>query len=119
MADRIPPPVEILVLCHKMSSGDLQYHANLASGVDIEQTEYYIKLLIAVYICKILKNHPWINNEKPAGDFPILMKSDNVYIRALETAEPFMEKDRTEYEEQLGFSYCQGIGEIIYALITC
>ena len=32
---------------------------------------------------------------------------------------PFSEEEWLVFEEQLGFSYCQGIGEIIYALVTC
>ena len=89
------------------------------NGVDVEQTRYYIKLSNAVYIRKILKNHPWINAEPPAGLFPLPMKSDNDYIRQLETAEPLSEKDRIDLETDLGFSYRQAIGEIIYALVTC
>ena len=89
------------------------------NGVDVEQTRYYIKLSNAVYIRKILKNHPWINDEKPAGDFPLPMKADNDYVRRLEIAEPLLENERIAYENELGFSYRQGIGEIIYALVTC
>ena len=89
------------------------------NGVDVEQSRYYIKLSNAVYIRKILKNHPWINTEPPAGSFPLPMKSDNDYIRQLETAEPLSEKDRIDLETELGFSYRQAIGEIIYALVTC
>ena len=85
----------------------------------MEQTQYYIKLSNTVYICKILKNHPWINEEQPAGNFLLPMKADNDYIRQLEIAEPLSENERINFEKELGSSYRQGIGEIIYALVTC
>ena len=50
------------------------------NGVDVEQTRYYIKLSNAVYIRKILKNHPWITEEPPAGAFPLPMKADNNHV---------------------------------------
>ena len=88
------------------------------NGVDVEQTRYYIKLSNAVYIRKILKNHPWINDEQPAGDFPLPMKADNEYIQQLEMAKLLPENERIAYENELGLSYRQGIGEIIYVLVT-
>ena len=89
------------------------------NGVDVEQTRYYIKLSNEVYLNKIFKNHPWLESETPVGDFPIPMRTDNTYLHDLESAEPLSEKDRNELEMALGFSYRQGIGEIIYALVTC
>ena len=47
------------------------------------------------------------------------MKPDNDYVRLMQTADPLSEEEWLDLEEQLGFSYCQGIGEIIYALVTC
>ena len=43
------------------------------NGMDVQQTQHYIKLSNAVYINKILKNHPWLQDEKPAATFPIPM----------------------------------------------
>ena len=89
------------------------------NGMDIEQTRHYIKLSNALYINKILKNHQWINDEKPSAMFPIPMKSDSAYLHSIETAEPFRPDERIKYESEMGFSYRQAIGEIIYALVTC
>ena len=89
------------------------------NGVDVEQTRHYIKLSNAVYINKILKNHSWLNDEVPAAQFSIPMRSDHSYIHDIETATPLTESERYEYEQELGFTYRQAIGEIIYALVTC
>ena len=71
--------------------------------VNVEQTRYYIKLSNAVYIHKILKSHLWINDETPAGNFPLPMKADNDYVRQLEMAEPLSEQERINFEKELVF----------------
>ena len=88
-------------------------------GIDVHQTRHYIKIYNKTYIEKILKNHPWLHQEKPAADFPLPMWADNDYIRTLEEAEPFTEDERVQHKATVGFSYRQAIGEIIYALVTC
>ena len=89
------------------------------NSVDVEQTKHYIKLSNAVYLKKIFKNHPWLEDETPAGDFQIPMHTDNIYLHELESAEPLSDMDHVKLENKLRFSYRQGIGEIIYALVTC
>ena len=89
------------------------------NGMDIQQTRHYIKLSNALYLDKIMKNHPWLQDEKPTAAFPIPMRSDSAYLHTIETAEPFQQEDRIAYENTLGFTYRQAIGEIIYALVTC
>ena len=78
-----------------------------------------IKLSNAVYINKILKNHQWLLDEKPAAQFPIPMRGYSLYIHDVETAEPITDSKQQEYENELGFTYRQAIREIIYALVTC
>ena len=89
------------------------------NGVDVQQTRSYIKLSNAVYIDKILKNHPWLLDEKPPGEFPIPMRTDSAYLHEIEMAEPLSPQDPIKLEAELGFSYRQAIGELIYALVTC
>ena len=89
------------------------------NGVDVTQTQHYIKLSNAIYIDKILKNHPWIFKEHPPAMFPLLIRSDNEYLHKIETAKPLTEEQHLQYESDIGFSYQQGVGEVIYALVTC
>ena len=49
------------------------------NGMDIEQTQHYIKLSNALYINKIMKNHQWLNDEKPSDLFPIPMHTDKTF----------------------------------------
>ena len=57
--------------------------------------------------------------DKNVSIFPIPMNNDSEYQRLLETAEPLEEKELKEVENEYGFTYRQGIGEILYALVTC
>ena len=89
------------------------------NGVDVTKTRHYIKLSNAVYIKKILKNHAWLDcDPHPPATFPLPLKPDAEYARKLETATLFTNQERQVYESKIGFTYHQGIGEVIYALIT-
>ena len=89
------------------------------NGVDIEQTHHYVKLFNATYLRKILINHEWLKDEQPTALFPTPMCSESSYLRDLENATPLTEVERARLEKKLGFTYRQGIGEILYALVTC
>jgi len=90
------------------------------NGVDVLQTKHYIKLFNATYIDKILANHEWINNDDHDGAaYSVPMKADSPFQRRLETDAPLSDDARRKLEQELGFTYRQGIGEIIYAMVTC
>ena len=55
----------------------------------------------------------------PTGKFPTPMCAESTFLRGLESATPFTESKRVQHEKQVGFTYRQGIGEILYALVTC
>ena len=53
------------------------------------------------------------------SEFPLPMRSDAAYARNLETATPLTQQQRENLKKEYGFTYRQGIGEILYALVTC
>ena len=89
------------------------------NGVDILQSQHYIKLYNLTYIDKILQRHEWIHHEKPLQTHPTPMNSDNEYQRRLEQAPALNEQELKAVEKEMGFKYRQAIGELIYALVTC
>ena len=94
------------------------------NGIDIEQTRDYVKLYNTTYINKMLLRHDWIHKEvnENAFDihtFPVPMIADNAYQRKLETQPTPTADEITALEQEFGFGYRQGIGELIYALVTC
>ena len=89
------------------------------NGVDVEQRREFIKLHSATYINKIIDQHQWLKDDNtPMHRFPLPMNPDNSYQHKLETATPLSPKEKSQLEQKLQFTYRQGVGEIIYAMIT-
>ena len=47
------------------------------------------------------------------------MHHDRQYTNRIETATPIPPSELQQFEKEFGFSYKQGVGEIIYAMVTC
>ena len=87
------------------------------SGSDIHQTRHYVKISSETYIQKICEHHKWTNEN--VANVPIPMRSDSKYQATLETTKgPSEPQEQQKLEEQMGFSYRQAIGELIYAMTT-
>ena len=50
---------------------------------------------------------------------PIPMRDDSDYNRLIENDTPLSDKELIRTEHEFGFSYRQGIGELLYAMVTC
>ena len=87
------------------------------NGVDIEQSREYIKLSNATYIDKIVSNKK-IDSYNSNYD-PLPMSENSTYNKAIESAEPLQPNELAKIENKFGFSYRQGIGELLYAMLTC
>jgi hypothetical protein len=88
------------------------------NGVDILQTRHYVKVHCETYIGRIVTHHGW-QNEK-AANLPLPMKTDTAYQAMIQLAEgPEDPKEQQNLENAMGFSYRQGIGELIFALTIC
>jgi hypothetical protein len=89
------------------------------NGIDIQQTQQYIKISCEKYIKKLITKYHWLETEHAANS-PTPLPSDNGYITSLETAVP----PNTEMEKQclkarMRFNYRQVIGELIYPMMKC
>ena len=90
------------------------------NGVDIDQRREFIQLHAATYINKLITQHEWLlTDETPMHTLPLPMDPSNKYQHALETAEPLSVEDKQQLEKEVGFTYRQAVGEIIYAMVTC
>lgn len=90
------------------------------NGVDVLQSKHYVKLYNKTYIEKIAARHDWILREPPlTQQQPVPMHSTPDYLRKIEDTAPCTESERKILEKQFGFTYRQGIGELIYAMVTC
>lgn len=88
------------------------------NGMDISQTKWYVKLSNRTYIRKILENKQHILTSK-YHTYPLPMHVDSEFAKQIEMDEPLSEHELKQVEKEFGFSYRQGIGEILYALVTC
>jgi hypothetical protein len=88
------------------------------NGLDIQQTRDYIKISCPTYIDKIVEHHGWQN--ETTANLPLPMRNDSVYQANLELSYgPDNIKEQRDLETQMGFSYRQAIGELIFAMTIC
>ena len=84
------------------------------NGIDILQTRDYITLHVGSYIRRIVDSHGWSDMHPVA----LPMSADNEHVRLLDTATPPSDEPaRAALESKL--RYRCGIGELIWAMITC
>ena len=89
------------------------------NGLDIQQSNKFVKVSCKTYIRKILEGHGW---EKQTHKSPIVspMNHEKKYLRELETsAGPTDPTAHAALQKEMGFSYRQSIGELLFAAITC
>ena len=88
------------------------------NGIDILQTDMFIRVHCATYISKICSNKP-IPFDK-IHQRPTPLHCDKDFISKLET-EPGSKdpQDIKKLEEKFGFKYRTATGELIFAMVTC
>jgi hypothetical protein len=94
---------------------------SLFNGLDVEQTQHYIKLSYSTYINRIcekyldtwLRTHNMPNRATPLPQNDTFLKS---FLVAEGDPSPTVQE---ELSTRMGVKYRNGIGELIYALVTC
>jgi hypothetical protein len=87
------------------------------NGLDIEQTRDYIKINVRSYIDKILEGHGW---STPTNSETIKEPIHPSGVGSLENNEgPQDSAEADKLEKKMKFGYRAGIGELIYAYVTC
>ena len=85
------------------------------NGMDIHQTQNFIKIKGEQYLTKMIPRHPWIStNATPMTPLP----SDSAYIQAIEQATPPSTNcEQSQLQQQMGFNYCRVISELLYPMV--
>ena len=90
------------------------------NGVNIEQTRHYVKILCESYIEKICDKHleTWMRIFQMPMIGPTPLPTTSGFMKSFLTAvgDPSNQK---ELESCMRLSYHSGVGELIYALVTC
>ena len=87
------------------------------NGVDILQSKHFIKLYNKTYIEKIASQHQWLYSKEPLSKVPVPIHATPDYQRKIESTEQASSKELTLLEKEYRFTYRQGIGKLIYAMI--
>ena len=94
----------------------------LFNGCDIIQSRYFVKMSVETYIGKISEKHliNWMHEHKDLAALPLPIPTSESFIKAFRAAigDPD-EKVQNALEKEYKFKYRSGIGEIIYAMVTC
>ena len=96
---------------------------NRFNGVDISQTQEFIKVSNETYIAKLLENYEWSEKEKKNSNTPTPMKDDSAYLNRIDTeVGPNPQTHKKEYiqlENKMGFKYRKLLGELLFCMVTC
>jgi hypothetical protein len=85
------------------------------NGIDILQARDFVKISCETYIDKIVSHHGW--QHKVAFNQPIPMRADSESLRKLKLSKgPDDPADAHQLEADMGFSYRQAIGELIFTM---
>jgi hypothetical protein len=90
------------------------------NGVNIEQTKHYVKISCESYIEKISAKHldSWMRIFTMPTIGPTPLPTTAGFMKSFLAAEG-NEKGQKELESRMRLSYRSGVGELIYALVTC
>jgi hypothetical protein len=91
------------------------------NGVDLHQTRDYIKLSCETYINRVLQTHDWEQpNAKESDRFDTVpMSADTAAALMLSDGPVEGSREHSDLERDVGFSYRQVLGELIYAYVIC
>ena len=89
------------------------------NGLDIHQTQDYIKISCENYIDRMLRTHGWSEAGHHESDIAAASPISPTACQSLQMEEgpPEGTKAHTELSEKMGFSYRQVLGELMYAYV--
>ena len=91
---------------------------DLYNGLDICQAKHFVKIHCKSYLTKVLMSHGWMETSSKHTTTP--MAYDKKTFELMHTAEgPALIEDQIHLAEKMGFKYRTGIGELLFAGITC
>jgi hypothetical protein len=85
------------------------------NGIDILQARDFVKISCETHIDRIALHHGWQN--EIASNQPVPMRSDSESLRKLELSKgPDDPSEAQDLQQEMGFSYRQAIGQLIFAM---
>ena len=94
---------------------------DMFNGMDIQQTRDYVKMSCKTYLERIMSKHMQNGlNMKEMPNRPTPLPTTGKFMESFMGAKGDSdEKVQKALVKEMGFGYRQGIGELIYAMVTC
>jgi hypothetical protein len=95
---------------------------NLFNGVDVLQSRYFIKLSCQTYIEKMSNKYinTWMKDLRDMANRPMPFPTTESFTKNFNnTVGTDDMKELEKLKNEFGFGYRNGIGELIYAMVTC
>jgi hypothetical protein len=95
---------------------------DMYNGLGVIQTKDFIKITCTMYIEHTFAKHltSWMKNFGVPTGRPTPLPGQESFMRSFLTATGDPDpKEQDKLSKAMGFGYCLGIGELIYALVTC
>jgi hypothetical protein len=91
------------------------------NGLDVHQTRDYVKISCETYIDRILQTHGWETPGARESDrFDSVPMSVDSASNLLDKVGPLeATPEHSDLEQEIGFSYRQVLGEVVYAYVVC
>ena len=93
----------------------------LFNGLNVEQTQYYIKISCKSYIERICEKYlgTWMRNHVMSTRPTPLPQTDSFLKSFLSATGEASEQFQSKLSDDMGIKYRNALGEVIYALVTC
>ena len=95
---------------------------DMYNGIDVIQTQHYIKILCSSYITKMCDKYlqPWMRNYTSIDNQPTPLPTDPTWIKKFNAATGDPDpKVQSKCAKTMDIVYCRGVGELIWAMTTC
>ena len=94
---------------------------DLFNGMYVKQTRDYVKISCQTYLERIMPKHldKWMtDHHMPASPTPLPTRNKFIENFFSASGSDIPDEQKT-LASKMGFEYCSGIGEAIYAMVTC
>jgi hypothetical protein len=91
-------------------------------GMDVDQTQLYVKIHCQCYINKLIQHYPWLETAIQKTKKPLLpFQSDSAYLANLIhcPTNVMTDQEQAALESKMGIKYRQAMGEIMFPMIKC
>jgi hypothetical protein len=99
-----------------------QGYLDMYNGINVQQTQHYIKIFVCLLIDKVLIKHlgTWMKSAYPSPTCSTPLPSDPTFQKKFNSSTGNPDKNsQLKLAKGMQIGYCLGVGELIWAMTTC